>query len=528
MDNTASNINNNVGNNRFFLYARKSTDVEDRQIRSIPDQILELREFAQREGLEIVEELVEKQSAKIPGRPIFNSMIERLENNQADGILAWHPDRLARNSIDGGRIIYLVDRGIIKALKFPQFWFDPTPQGKFMLTIAFGQSKYFVDNLSENTKRGLRQKVKRGEMPGFAPPGYINIMTSDRRKIIVIDKKKGPFIKKAFVLFSSGNYSLKDICNFLAEKGLTTTGGKIFKDKIAWILSNPFYYGHFRYLEELYEGKHKPLISKKLFDKVQEVLIRRSIPWSKKRIHKPYLGLLRCGECGFMITGETKTKLIKSTNQYTTYLYYRCTKKSKFTKCNQSFIRQEELDKQLSDNIMQFSLPENWKDRMLEKLADEEQDIIQSSHVVISEKQLEIKTINDKLQRLLDSYLDQVIEREVCLEKKAEFLSQKKKLEEQITTFQKSKTAWLEPMKIWIVEATNVANIAREKDMDAKKVLAQKIFGSNLTLTNRKVSGEALNQWSAQRADPPTREWERGTRIGLASPPWEGSILPVY
>src|SRR3989339_2121349 len=149
--------------NKFFLYARKSTDVEDKQIMSIEAQLTELRELAKRENLEVVEELIEKQSAKVPGRPIFNSMIDKIEKGEASGILAWHPDRLARNSVDGGRIIYLIDTEKLSALKFNTFWFEPTPQGKFMLSIAFGQSKYYVDSLSENTKRGLRQKVRRGE-----------------------------------------------------------------------------------------------------------------------------------------------------------------------------------------------------------------------------------------------------------------------------------------------------------------------------------------------------------------------------
>ena len=148
--------------NKFFLYARKSTDVEDMQVLSIEAQVNELRELAKKDGLEIVDELIEKKSAKIPGREIFNSMLDRIEKNEADGIISWHPDRLARNSVDGGRIIYLLDRNKLSALKFNTFWFESTPQGKFMLSIAFSQSKYYVDSLSENTKRGLRQKAKNG------------------------------------------------------------------------------------------------------------------------------------------------------------------------------------------------------------------------------------------------------------------------------------------------------------------------------------------------------------------------------
>ena len=194
-----------------FLYARKSTDVEDVQVQSIESQLAELREYAARENISIVEELVEKQSAKIPGRPIFNDMISRIENGEASGIVSWHPDRLARNSVDGGKLIYLVDTGKIKLLKFPQFWFESTPQGKFMLTIAFGQSKYFVDSLSENTKRGLRQKVRLGIMPGVAPAGYLN---DPRTKTIIIDRKKAPVVQEAFEMFATGTCRIMDIADF--------------------------------------------------------------------------------------------------------------------------------------------------------------------------------------------------------------------------------------------------------------------------------------------------------------------------
>lgn len=109
--------------------------------------------IGEKENLEIVDILIEKQTVKIPGRPVFNEMLKRIQSGEAEGILAWHPDRLARNSVDGGQIIYLLDTGIIKELKFPTFWFENTPQGKCMLSIAFGQSKYYIDNLSENINR---------------------------------------------------------------------------------------------------------------------------------------------------------------------------------------------------------------------------------------------------------------------------------------------------------------------------------------------------------------------------------------
>lgn len=154
---------------KYFLYARKSTEEDDQQIMSIEAQLFELREYARKENIEIIEEFTESKSAKTPGREKFNELITKIESMDGVGILTWHPDRLARNSVDGGKIIYLVDTKKILALKFPTFWFEPTPQGKFMLQVAFGQSKYYSDNLVENINRGFRQKIRRGEWPTMAP-----------------------------------------------------------------------------------------------------------------------------------------------------------------------------------------------------------------------------------------------------------------------------------------------------------------------------------------------------------------------
>ena len=159
---------------KYFLYARKSTEDDDKQVMSIEAQLFELREFARKENIEILKEFQESKSAKKPGRQMFGEMMLQIENMDGVGILAWHPDRLARNSIDGGRIIYAVDTTKIVSLRFPTFWFEPTPQGLFMLQVAFGQSKYYSDNLKQNVERGIRQKVRRGEWLTKGPRGYVN------------------------------------------------------------------------------------------------------------------------------------------------------------------------------------------------------------------------------------------------------------------------------------------------------------------------------------------------------------------
>ena len=230
---------------KFFIYARKSTDEPDRQILSIEAQIAELRELVQREHLEVVQEFVESLTAKEPGRPIFNQMLSLVEKGVADGIVAWHPDRLARNSVDGGRIIYLIDVGKVVALKFPTFWFDTTPQGKFMLNIAFGQSKYYIDNLSENVKRGLRQKVRRGEYPGVAPTGFLNDKAVHK---MVVDPERFRLVRKLFELYATGDYSLKELRDEVTRLGLTSRKGKVLTiSNIQMILVNPFCYGAFNF-----------------------------------------------------------------------------------------------------------------------------------------------------------------------------------------------------------------------------------------------------------------------------------------
>ena len=157
----------------------------------------------------------------------------------------------------------MVDRGLIRSLKFPTHWFEPTPQGLFMLNIAFGQSKYFSDNLRENVKRGLRQKIRNGVWPGWAPVGYTN---NPKTRGIDTDKLNAPKVQKLFALYSTGAYTLKSLANWCAENKLRTNANNpVSLSNVQHILSNPFYIGLMRYKSEIFEGTHEPLISKKLF-----------------------------------------------------------------------------------------------------------------------------------------------------------------------------------------------------------------------------------------------------------------------
>ena len=470
----------------LFLYARKSTDVEDKQVLSIDAQLAELRELATREGINVVAELIEKQSAKIPGRPVFNAMLERIEAGEAEGILTWHPDRLARNSVDGGRIIYLLDTEIIKTLKFPTVRFESDPQGKFMLNIMFGQSKYYVDSLSENTKRGLREKVRRGEYPGPAPIGYLN---DYRVKKIIVDRERAPIVKEAFERYATGNETQETMRKFFGKHNIRSQTGKLLGNTtISHLLTNPMYYGHFRYRGEVYEGKHEPIITKKLFDDVQAVVNARWRYSPKENIATPkaFMGLLHCGECGGSITAEVQKG----------HTYYRCTKKNKTGKCSQPYIREENLSLQISELLNPYSLRADWADDMLELLNQEKKQAAQSTAQLAAQKRAEIEKINLRLQRLLDSFLDELIDRETFTVEKAKLMSQKKTLEEQKTRLMAGRADWLEPFQNWIISAKNADKIAVCDSLQQKRVLALEVFGSNLVLDCKKARGSCVKRWS--------------------------------
>jgi len=503
---------------KFFLYARKSTDVEDKQVLSIEAQLTELREFAKRENLNIAQEFIEKQSAKVPGRPVFNEMMKCIEKGDADCILSWHPDRLARNSVDGGKIIYFLDIGLLASLKFPQFWFESTPQGKFTLSMAFVQSKYYVDSLSENTKRGLRQKVRMGIFPSQAPIGYIN---DSRTKTIVVEKKKAKILRLAFERYTKGNQRLEDIAIFLAKNGISTRSGKrISKTRAAFILSNPFYVGLFNYAGELHEGKHEPIISKKLFDEAQAMLKFRGQPERKPQNEpQPFCGLISCASCGMMITGEYKVKKQKNGNVHN-YTYYHCTKKRKDMKCPEPCIREEELDRQLSSEIQKVSLPKDWAEELNKMAVEEHKNSAQSLTACVKEKQEKISAINLKLERLLSGYLEQDIEKEIYRVEKAKLVLQKKSLDEEISNFSHKQNDWLEPFQNWVKAAQSLDKIASDSDLFVKKVCAKEIFGSNLLLgekTVRVAEGDAPNSLGKIGGNP----WDalRASRIWASKKP---------
>ncbi len=480
---------------RYFLYARKSTDVEDKQVLSIEAQLSELHSLAKREGLEIAEEFVEKRSAKMPGRPVFNEMMARMQKGQAQGIVCWKIDRLARNPVDGGQIQWLLQNSAIAHIQTHDRAYYPA-DNVMLMSVEFGMANQYIRDLSVNTARGLRAKARRGDFPGTAPAGYRN---DPRTKTIVLDRKKSKVIRAAFELYAQGNSRLEDIGQFLYDSGVRSLfGNRIHNDRVRFILANPFYYGHFLYKGELYEGRHTPIVDKRLFDKAQKVMLERGHPQAATTEPQIFCGLMSCGECGMAITAEVRTKHQKNGNTHR-YIYYRCTKKSA-AHCSQSYVREETLSADVSDLLALFVLPPHWARDFERRMETDERDVGRTSAQAVASLREQMHDIERKLDRLTDLYIAQDIERDAYLAKRRALMSDKRTKEEHAARLERDGHAWLEPMRSWIHEAENLAQMQNDPSLPAKKSAIQKIFGSNLQLHNQKVSGTAHPLYAALRA----------------------------
>jgi site-specific DNA recombinase len=463
---------------KYFLYARKSTEDDDKQVMSIEAQLFELREFARKENLEIVEEFQESKSAKTPGRQKFNEMMSKIESLDGVGILAWHPDRLARNSIDGGRVIYAVDTLKVVSLRFPTFWFEPTPQGLFMLQVAFGQSKYYSDNLKQNVERGIRQKLRRGEWLASAPRGYIN---NQKTRNIEPDPVVARVIVQGYKEFATGKHNFKTLSKFLADLGMVTKHGTpLGKSAVSNLLSNKAYIGLVKHHNEWHDGTFSPIISLDLFEAVERRLSERARPRKTKVGHNfPFTGLFRCGECHSMISAQW------AKGNGGMYRYYRCTKKS--GKCGQGYLQENLLVSQVKERLQQIALPDEWTDWMLKQTDTWEKEEKFSSGSNLGQIKDNARDIQYKLDNLITLYLDGDIPKENYLAKKDELLHKKVSLAEKIDSARQERNNWVEPLREWILDIKKGAELATSSDFYEIRDYLKKI-GTNHVMRDKSVS----------------------------------------
>lgn len=496
---------------KYLLYARKSTEDEDRQIQSIESQIVELKKIAKRQGAKIVGILEESKSAKAPGRHVFNQLIAKIESGEADGILCWKLDRLARNPVDGGQISWLLQTGVIKSIATYEKEYLPT-DNVLLMNVELGMANQFIRDLAMNSKRGLRTKVEKGWAPIIAPLGYLN----DRiNKTIIKDPERFHIVRKMWDLILINNYSAMHISRIVALEWKLTTpqrrkvGGKpITKSSIYRILTNPFYYGWFEYNGELHKGNHEPMITKEQFWQVQALLREKGKPRPKSHDFA-FTGLIKCGECGSMITAEESLRVNKTDSHVRHYVYYRCTKKHKTIKCSQPYIPVKELEKLVADYLATIELDGEFLE-LAEEFARKEHKTESKKHSDLFRKLHSAKeTIHDQITELTTMRLTKKIGDQEYEENKARLFKDRDDIDEKIADAERMASTWLERMENVFAFCKRAQERFNNGDLEDKKIIL-KTIGSNLLLKDKILHIEPEKIFKAIAKNKKSGNWQRG------------------
>ena len=419
---------------KYFIYCRKSTESEDRQILSLPAQRRELREYAKREHLQVVGRFKESASAYKVGRPKFNKMIEKIQEGKADAILVWQYNRIARNSLDGGMIVYMLDTGVLKGIRTPTGFTDGSGNSKFMLQLEFAMSKKSSDDNSESVKRGNKEKVLRG-WPTRRYPGYIFVEDPiTKEKIIAKDPDRFDLIKKSIEMvlnFKSPPRVLEILNNEWGYRTPKTRhiGGKPMSiSNFYKVLHNEFYCGwNFTTDGQRVRGNHESMIANSDYDEIQKILGYRGKA-RPKTVQLPYRGLMQCGECGSAICLEEKYQTICSGCKYKFasrnktacpkcnleiekmdnptqlhYIYAGCTKK-KNRLCTQRSIKIDDLDKQIKEYLMSLEISSKVSEWVLKQLGTNTESQIAINAQALANQQRIITTTQNDLDGLLVQY----------------------------------------------------------------------------------------------------------------------------
>lgn len=380
---------------KYCLYARKSTESEEMQVLSIDSQIREMTSMAAKDGLEVIEIRKESHSAKEAGaRPVFNGIVEDIKRGKFNGILTWLPDRISRNAGDLGRIVDLMDQGLLKEILTFSQRFTNNPNEKFLLMILGSQAKLENDNKVINVKRGLRARAEMGLWPCVAPTGYLNSKNKDEACQVLIDKHRAPVIKKMFEKLAYEKWSGRRLHAWLKDeiKFKTKNGKPLTLSNVYIVIRNHFYYGTFEYPKnsgQWYQGKHIPIITKELFDRAQENIAEHVIRNEGKEF--AFTKLITCGLCGSGVTADEKFKKQQNGNVHR-YVYYSCTRFNDKS-CKSGYIREEDLIDQLTKLMGEINLDEiGIKERIKSEI--ERLKKFQSGVLGVKEKSVKVSDID--------------------------------------------------------------------------------------------------------------------------------------
>jgi DNA invertase Pin-like site-specific DNA recombinase len=467
---------------KYIIYARKSTESEDRQALSIGSQISEMKQIAERENLTVVKIFQESKSAKLPGREVFGEMIEFIKSGKAEAILCWKIDRLSRNPVDEGLVKWMLQNETIKKIK--TYDRDYNPEDNVLLaSIEFSMANQYIRDLSNNVKRGNRAKLEKGGWPGKAPIGYLN---NKAERSIYVDKKRAPFIRKIFELYSTGSYSLKEVTDKMYDLGFRSKAGyKIHKSNIHKILTNPFYCGLMVKLGKFYLGRHELVISKTIFDNAQNVLLGKN--HSKKQKHFfPYRGFLRCQSCGCALTASLKKG----------HQYYYCTNGKGHCEAHKSYMRSEYLEGIVATVFDEVKFDEEIIEIAYEASKEKirtGQNFQENARQNLA-RQLEFN--RSKQSKLLDSHLSNLITEDVYKSKMAELNNEVIALETQIKKIggvSSDPFSTLEQTKKVFLEAARAKKEFLSGNSDGKRKVIENLLW-NLTIENRELAQVSYKQ----------------------------------
>jgi site-specific DNA recombinase len=461
---------------KYIIYCRKSTDTEDKQVLSLESQENELKRLAEAHGLNVVDVMQESMSAKSVGRPVFNEMLKVIASGKADAILCWKLDRLARNMVDGGQIMDLLQKSAIKEIRTYESIHLPS-DNVLMLAVNFGMANQYIRDLSTNVKRGNRTKLEKGYWPNQAPYGYFN---NKADKTIGIDLKAAPTAKRIFELYATGNYTLKEVVYFLYQEGYRTKSGlKIAKSMVHKVLINPFYCGIMVKDNTYYQGKHEPLISKELFDQSHNVLTGKN--HSKKQLHFfPLRGFMTCDVCGCMLT---------ATLQKRKYVYYYCTNAKGI--CNQrtKHLRAEDAEKLMGALFTKVQIDERVLDIAFKAYQERHQKIDQSLEGRRQNVQNSLNLLQERQDRLVDSFMAGITPSDVYEQRMTLLKNERVALQTQLANLgmgEKEVAVTFEQVKNVFLTANSIAKSFLDVD-DAKKREYAEILLSNVLVKDNLI-----------------------------------------
>lgn len=474
----------------YFLYARKSSESEDRQVQSIEDQINRLKTLANELGISIKEILTEAKSAKKPScRPVFADMLERIEKGEAQGILCWQINRLSRNPIDSGALSWMLQQNILRSIQTMDRQYLPD-DNVLLFNVESGMANQFIIDLKKNSMRGMVGKADRGWLPSRAPLGYLN---DKLEHTIIEDPERFILVRKMWDLMLTGNYTpqkIRKIANsewgFRTPKTKRDGGVELANSVIYKMFTNLFYTGMFEWTGKVYNGNHKPMITLEEYDRVQIILGRKGKP--RGQVHEfSYTGLIRCEVCGSMYTASEKTKIVKSTGELKTYVYYHCTRKKKEVKCDQrSPMTLKELEDQIDIELERYTIIpifQQWALEILNRGNDKEIEdrtkIYENQHKSLTETQKELDALTKMRYR-------ELIDDETFIKERDDLKSKIAKLKGSLRETESRAEKWLE-----LTEKTfNFARYARSKYILGDKAKKRELFsalGQNFSVKDKKA-----------------------------------------